>query len=212
MRATLYIMSAVAVVLAWIVTSRHKPHKPFAVLLSVGGLLCDTAAWALQRWALPPPNVDGPPLKGWTRLAGDADSALFLAWPAGIAALAMHTLARRSIRPVVIGYLATLTALIVGYPTLRGELLAKVYLAAELAAAFIGVMSFVAFRRRGDAWTVTTICTSIVVAGHLGVSVAGPYRFGLFGQAWTLAQAGYLLVYAVVILFQVGKLWEPRNT
>jgi hypothetical protein len=210
MRETLYIMSGVAVVLAWIVTRRHATHKPFAALLSLG-LISDVALWALHRWVLPPPTLDGPPLTGWARIAGDVDSALFLAWPFAVAAQAMHTLAGRSYRPALGCYFVVMAVLIVGYPRIRGELLAQVFFVAELITAFIGVAAFIAFRRRGGAWNVTTLCTSIVVAGHLGVTIAGPYRFGLFGPAWALAQLGYVLINSVVIFLHVGSIWEAQN-
>jgi hypothetical protein len=123
----------------------------------------------------------------------------------------MHTLARRSYRPVLVGYFITVAALVAGYPMLRGELLAKVFFAAELFAAFIGTVAYFSWRRRRETSTVTTTCTNIVVAAHLGVTVAGSYRFGLFGQAWTVTQWGYALFYAVIILLQAGSLWEPRK-
>ena len=85
-------MSVIAVALGWAIARRRTDHRTFAALLSLG-LVSDIILWALHRWVMPPPLLNGPPLTGWVRIAGDVDTALYVAWPAGIAATAIHTLA-----------------------------------------------------------------------------------------------------------------------
>ncbi len=99
MRPLLYALSGVAVVLAWAAARRRPEHWPFAGLLTLG-LVSDVIRWALQRWAMPPPLLDNPPLTGWIRIAGYIEAALYVAWPIGIAAVALKTLAQRSMRPL----------------------------------------------------------------------------------------------------------------
>jgi hypothetical protein len=163
----------------------------------------DVIRWLLHRWVLPPPLLDNPPLTGWIRFAGYIEAALYVAWPIGIAAVALNTMAKRSI--VVAG-------LMIGYPTIRGDVLRKVLLGIELASMLVGIASILAWRRRRERSTTATLCTSILVAGHFGTVLSGPYRFGLFGEAWVLAQVAYLLIYAVVIVLQAGSLWEHPST
>jgi hypothetical protein len=210
-RPLLYALSGVAVVLAWAAARRRPEHQPFAGLLTLG-LVSDVIRWALQRWAMPPPLPDNPPLTGWVRIAGDVDTALYVAWPIGIAAVALTTLAQRSMRPAIFAYFIVVAGLMIGYPTIRGDVLRKVLLGIELASMLVGIASILAWRRRRERSTTATLCTSILVAGHFGTVLSGPYRFGLFGEAWVLAQVAYVLIYAVVIVLQAGSLWEHPST
>ena len=176
------------------------------------GLASDLILRALHRWVMPPPLLGNPPLTGWVRIAGDIDTALYVAWPIGIAAVALKTLAKRSMRPPIVAYAIVVAGLIIGYPTIRGDVLRKVLLGIELASTLVGLASILAWRSRRERSTTTTLCTSILVVGHFGTVLAGPYRFGLFGEAWVLAQAAYVLIYAVVIVLQAGSLWEHPST
>jgi hypothetical protein len=203
-------LSGVAVVLAWAAARRRPEHWPFAGLLTLG-LVSDVIRWALQRWVLPP-LPDNPPLTGWVRIAGDIDTALYVAWSIGIAAIALNTLAKRSMRPAIVAYVIVVAGLIIGYPTIRGEILRKVLLGIELASMLVGLASILVWRRRSERSTITAVCTSVLVAGHFGTILSGPYRFGLFGEAWFLAQVAYVLIYAVVIVLQAGILWEHPST
>ncbi|HLM73225.1 MAG TPA: hypothetical protein VK459_11055 [Polyangiaceae bacterium] len=174
--------------------------------------MSDVILWALQRWVLPPPLLDNPPLTGWIRIAGYIDAALYVAWPIGIAAVALNTLAKRSMRPAIVAYVIVVAGLIIGYPTIRGEILRKVLLGIELASMLVGLASILVWRRRSERSTITALCTSVLVVGHFGTILSGPYRFGLFGEAWVLAQVAYVLIYAVVIVLQAGILWEHPST
>jgi hypothetical protein len=204
-------LSGVAVALAWAAARRRPEHRPFAGLLTLG-LVSDVIRWALQRWVMPPPLLDNPPLTGWVRIAHDIDTALYVAWPIGIAAVALNTMAKRSMRPAIVAYVIVVAGLIIGYPTIRGDILRKVLLGIELASMLVGLASILAWPRWRERSTTTTLCTSILVVGHFGTVLSGPYRFGLFGEAWVLAQVAYLLIYAVVIVLQAGSLWEHPST
>ena len=43
----------------------------------------------------------------------------------------------------------------------------------------------------------------MLVAGQIGIVIAGPYRIGLFGEAWELAIVGYVLIIGAVVLLQL---------
>jgi hypothetical protein len=210
-RPLLYALSGIAVALAWAAARRRPEHRPFAGLLTLG-LVSDVIRLLLQRWVLPPPLLDNPPLTGWIRIAGYIDAALYVAWPIGIAAVALNTLAKRSMRPAIVAYVIVVAGLIIGYPTIRGDVLRKVLLGIELASMLVGLASILVWRRRSERSTITALCTSVIVVGHFGTVISGPYRFGLFGEAWFLAQVAYVLIYAVVIVLQAGILWEQPST
>jgi hypothetical protein len=148
MRLALYLLSAVATALAWIVARRRAEHGPIAWALSIA-LAADIGRAVLLAWVLPPPNLapSTPPLEGALRIAIYADRALFAAWPAALAAVALRVLARRPAWPVAIGYVASVAVLVGWYPALRFDALRKAYLAIELAAGFVGFGALVFYRR-----------------------------------------------------------------
>lgn len=86
----------------------------------------------------------GVPYAGLERAAFHVEQAAFVSWPIGITALAIHTFARRRAWPVAIAYVVVVAILILGYPTLRRELLQSTYLGitlACLAVSFGSVLS-----------------------------------------------------------------------
>ena len=152
---------------------------------------------------------------GLARLAVFADRALFIAWPAALAACAVRVLARRAAWPVAIGYVAAALALIVSYPWTRFEVLRRAYLAIELAALVVGLGSAVSWHRR--AWgreraDFSTTIALVLVGGHFATVLAGPFRIGLFGQAWALAQLAYFAILLIVVLLHVGALLWPSTS
>ena len=204
----LYLLSALAALLAWAVARRHRDHRPVALLLTYG--VASDLARRLLWTLLPPPRLGAPPLQGLARVFGHLEHALFLGWSFGVAALALWTLARRRPRLIAVLYVAAVAGLVVGYPAIRGDALRRYYLAVELAAALVGVACGVSWYRRGQPATITSLTSGFLVAGHLAYVVAGPYRFGLFGQAWVLANWIYLAVITTLILLHLGSLWTAE--
>lgn len=208
MKLALYLLAGLAALLAWIVAQRRPDHRPVAAALSLA-LAANLGRAALIAWVLPPP--DQGPFHGALRLAIAADRALYLAWPALVAALALTTLARRRAWPVAIAHGAIVLALALTYPATRFDTLRRFYLAAELAAALVGVASAASWYRRARPANVTTLAAAFLVAGHLATVIAGPYRFGLFGEAWILATWIYLAVMTTLILLHLGSLWTAEQ-
>lgn len=208
MRAALYLLLAVATVLAWLLARARRDHLPIALLLSTG-LLCNVVRAGLRAAVPTLATSPADPLAGWARAAAHLDDLLFLAWPAGLAVVAVHVLARAprwSWAPA-----AALAAIVAGlagaYPVTRGDVLRRCYLAAELAALAVGVFGVVQWARRGERATPALLCAAFLVLGHFVVLV-GPYRFGLFGSAWYTAQVGYLLILVNLVLVQGAALWS----
>lgn len=213
----LHIINAVVVVLAWVCARRHPAHRAVAVVLSVG-LAAELARQALLSWVLPPapPTPEAArPLEGALRWAIYADRALFIAWPAALAACAVRVLAERRVWPVVLGYAGVVVALAVTYPLTRWGVLRLCYLAVDLIAGLVGLAAFITWtrrywgKRRAD---VSVTVTAVLVAGHFASIVAGPYRFGLFGSEWSLIQLAYLILFSILILIQAGELWAQRKS
>ncbi|HSN97292.1 MAG TPA: hypothetical protein VLS89_03305, partial [Candidatus Nanopelagicales bacterium] len=163
----------------------------------------------------PAPNPEAtPPLADSLLWAVYLDGALFIAWPAALAACAVRVLAERRAWPVAIVYVAMSVALAASYPDARGSTLRLWYLAAVLGASLAGVASLAFWLRRH--WgkkraDLAVTVTALIVAGHLASVLAGPYRFGLFGAEWYLIQLAYLLLFSIVILLQGGALWGRKE-
>jgi hypothetical protein len=212
MKVALYLLTIIATILAWSFSRRRPEHRP-VVLTLVAGLLAQAARQALLWWVLPPPNPNAAPLEGALRLAIATDRALYIAWPAALAALAVRVLAQRPTWPVGLGYVAASVALAVTYPATRFDVLRKAYLACELVALFIGVVSFISWwvreKRRAS---VTEITAGVLVAGHFMTLIFGPYRLGLFGTAFELERWSYVAVLIVVISVHIaGSLWTSEK-
>ena len=199
-----------AVALAW----KRADHRPFAAFLIIAVVVNDLARLALQSWVIVPardamrnagidPAVT--PFTGWVRIACDIEGALYLLWPAGIAALSQWVYMKRSPRVVAGVYVLAVAALVIGYPWLRYDMLRKFYLAAELAALSVGIVAFLRWVRT-EVPRISHVLTSCILVIELGVLLIGPWRFGLFTK-WSMAQVMFAALYAVLTVLQVGALW-----
>lgn len=213
----LHLLNALAVILAWACARRIPTHRPVAFTLAAG-FAAELAREALVGWALPPaaaPPDAGSPLGGALLWAVFLDGALFIAWPALLAACSLRVLAERRTWPIAIVYTAAAVALAAMYPATRGSTLRHVYLGMDLAACLVGLASFGSWlarswgRRRAD---LAVTAAAVLVTGHLAAVVAGPYRFGLFGAEWYLMQLAYVMLFSVLILLQGGALWTWKQS
>jgi hypothetical protein len=204
-----YMMSATATVLAWPVAKRRPDHYPIAILLTFG-LGSDLARRALREYVLTPEyaRLAGAPSTGWVRVVFNVEQALFLAWPAGLAAVVLWVHLKQRPWPVGVGYLAGVFGIaIIGYPTIRGDLLHKAYLGFELACLVVAVgaiLHWLAFRKeppRTSHWIL-----ALMVGAEIVGLMAGAWRFGIF-TTWTLAQIAYCMLYAVLTVINGAVLW-----
>lgn len=197
-----YVLSLTATVLAWPVAKRRPDHIPIATLLTFG-LLADLARRLLREFILVPayaPSL-GTPTTGWLRIARIVEQALFLGWPAGLAAATLWIHLRRPPWLVAVGYVVGVLGIAVfGYPAIHGDLLHKAYLGFQLAclAVAVGAIFHWAVFKKDQARTAHWIVGLMVGTEIVGL-VAGAWRFGIFTN-WTLAQLSYCILYAMLTL------------
>ena len=202
---------ATAAALAWIIARLRPEHRPIALALTVG-LAADVVRAILVRYFPPNLNPDSPLRTGAALAAAYVDRALFIVWPFALAAAAVRVLARWPAWPFAIGYVVAASVLIAGYPSLRHETLRKTYLALDLLVLVPATGALAAWWIRG--WRSARAgeppradysgrAVAMLVAGQIGIVISGPYRIGLFGEAWELAIVGYVLIIGAVVLLQL---------
>ena len=108
-----------AACLAAVVAKQRLETRPIAMCLVIIAV-ADLIRLAISPWL----GGSGRPFTGWQRLLFHIEQALFLTWPAGLAATCSYVFLRRRPRPVFVLYLIIVAVLIVGYPAIRGHHLA----------------------------------------------------------------------------------------
>lgn len=216
-----YLFTICAAALAWGIARRRPEHRPVALLLTID-VVINVARRALAAYVLVPAaaQLGGAPLDGWARVAGHLDDALFLGWPAAIAATALVTFTpalfdedasrarrRRVMIAVAIVWAVAVAALVTSYPITRGAVLARCYLAGELAAIVVGLGSVATWIPARQSPDVRHVAIALVVGDALVSVLAGPWRFNVFGS-WVLAQLIHALFAAVLTVLQGGFLWS----
>jgi hypothetical protein len=210
---TLYVLSAATVALAWALVRKKPEHVPVAALLTLG-LACDVARRALTRGVLLPAIArDGDaPFTGGVRAVAHVDDALFLAWPAALAACSLAVFLRRRPWPVILVYVAFVAAIAIAYPMTRDGLLARAYTGAELFAVMVSLGAAIMwYRSPSKVQTTTAQSTLVVIVASELASVVGSWRLGIFDN-WHLTQIAYLLMFAVLIVMQGGLVWQSRSS
>jgi hypothetical protein len=211
-----YALLTVAAALAWVLSRRAAEHRAVALLLTVY-LFANIGRRALVALILAPAHLrfDPEPLAGWAEVAVHVDTALFLAPRAMLAAVAVAVFAppasrRRSIIGVAAAWAITVTALVALYPITRGSVLARCYLAAELAALIVSVGVIATWIRARRVSELQHVSVALLVAAELVITFAGPWRTGIFAS-WSGAQAVYSTLFALLAVLQGGSLWLPRD-
>ena len=210
-----------AAMMAIPVARARQEYRPIAIFL-IGTTIANAARLTIISYVLNPARdtiraagLDPArvPFTGGTRLIAHMEPALFLLWPAGIAALSITVFLRRRPWAVAIIWALGSIALAAGYPALRGAALARWYTAAELVSLVVGVGCFVSWlphRKERLAGLHTIVVTLLIAVGLAGL-VVGPWRFGIFDR-WALAQVTYAITYTVIIVLETGFLWiKPKS-
>jgi uncharacterized protein (TIGR03382 family) len=209
-----YALALGAMALAWLLTRRHRHHRPFAVLLTFG-LAVDVVRRLLYVNALAPAEAraQGGPLTGWGRIVSDVDVALFLAWPAALTATTLHVFLKRRPWPVLAAWALAVHDLAITYPTTRGEVLQRVYLwiqAATLAASWGFVIAWIRSPDR-ESPAFHQVCVALVLATEMTSLFVGPWKAANLFAAWPLAQLAYAGLFVFLILLQGGVLWATTR-
>jgi hypothetical protein len=162
----------------------------------------------LLVFGMRPPG--SPPYVGLERVAFHiGEKASFIAFPLGVAALAIHLLAKRRAWPIAIAYVAVVAVLIVGYPLgLRREPLQSFYLGVTLASLVVSLGAAAVWWRARTPTTPPETATLLMVVAQ-GATIAAPYALGLIDVTWPAAQGLYVAIYALLFALEVS--WIRRS-
>jgi hypothetical protein len=189
--------------------ARRRPQHRAACAFIVGTLAADLIRHALNAGPLDAPR----PYSGAVRALFHVDQGLFLLWPFGsmglVAVYFAHRTDRRSAARAVAGvYLSTVAVLSLGYPTIRGDALARVYAATFALALLVlvaGLISWTPRRARPRPEHAVTLAlvllTAALFVGPFLPSAPDPFT------GWDTARAVFLILWSTVILMQGGSLW-----
>jgi len=200
-------LSTIVTILAWMVARRRPDHRPIALFLTVA-LAADLARWPLRLFVLLPAHdrFGSASFSGWWRVAGHLESALFLTWSAGIAAVAQVVFVRRRFWPVVAAWAIFVALLAIGYPTIRGAVLARFYLGAELVALAVAIGALVQWFWTEEPSGIQHTIVMLLIGVDLVVVIAGAWRHGIFAS-WNLAQISYSVLYFLLLALNGLALW-----
>jgi len=207
-----YLLSALATALAWTLARRSVEHRPVAYLLSAG-LAVDLVRRALRiSYILPVVrSMRGQPLSGLPLVASHVNDALFLIWPAALAACALFVFMKRKPWPVLAAYTATIAGLVFFHPYESTGMLGRVFTSFQLVCvvASLGFAATWYLSPSTERTSTAQASVTVIVAGELATFV-GAWRVGVFDN-WHISQILYLLLYAVLSVMQGGFLWQSRS-
>jgi hypothetical protein len=202
----LWLFQATTIALAFLLCKKRPQHRPFAVWALVA-LLADILR-CLSAIPFPWLLREGP-FHGLKRAVFHADQALFLLEPVGLAAIAWIVfLARRPWAPLAAGVVLWLV-LVLGYPTLRLEPLARAYAIIQGGAILVSLGTLVLWMRRKApprtehaAVSLATVIAIALYDGPYAPSVALPF------WSWESAQTIFLVLWAGQALLHTLALWR----
>ena len=204
-------IALVAAVLGALALARRRPdYKPAASFLIAMGA-ANILRPLLIGYVIAPARLAGRvPHTGLERVAFHVDQAVFLLWPAGLAALAVWTFwrSRRAKGAVALAYAALVAVLVLGYPTIRRELLASVYLGVELTALLVSIGAVASWWWRRTPTTIAESIALLLVIFDV-VLIAGPYAAGSIFTTWPIAFGMYGVLYTAITVMEV--VWFRRK-
>ncbi len=208
----LYALSALATVLAWLQARRSAEHRPIAWLLSAG-LAVDLVRRALRTFYIVPVirPLRGHPLTGVPLAVSHVNDALFLTWPAALAACALVVYVGRRPWPAGVAWGTVVAGLVVLHPYESTGMLGRTLTASQLLAVIVALGCAATWYMRPSRELTTTAQASlaVIVAGELA-SMTGAWRIGVFDD-WHVSQILYLLLYVLLVALQGGFLWQSRS-
>jgi hypothetical protein len=224
LRLLVVALAGALAMLAWQRAKEHPVHRPVAAFM-IAVAVADVLRMLLGKQVLAPARALHPagPYAGLARVAFHLDEALFLVWPLGLAALGFtvflrHTAsegaaveaeqnaAAHTVRAVGAVYLVTVVTLAAGYPTIRGPLLANVFLVAELAAVAAAVAAGAVWWTRPRRPTLTE--GSVIVFACLQLGAVLRWQPAV---DWDWQRIMYLVAFAALIFLHSGELWTRRQ-
>jgi hypothetical protein len=207
------VFQIVAAITAVAVARGRKACTPIAVFLCAM-VLANAMKMPIRLLVLVPAREAGSvPFVGWVRVAAHIESALFVAWMAGFAGLAIKVFMGRRPWPLAIAWCLAIALLAGVFPDARGDELRRIYIVFELSALMVSLgamLQWVITRSEPPGLHHTVV--ALIVLVELAGLVVGPWPWGLF-PSWNLAQVAYCVMYATVIMLQLIALWfiPPPN-
>jgi len=188
-----YIAQACAAALAVVLVLRRREYRPVACYLILV-TIADEARLALRLgFDLGTPG----PYWGLRRVAFHIESALFLTWPFGLAALCLSVLACRPVRVVILLYAALVLVLTLAYPHIRGDALSLVYAIVYGAALFTGAASIPLWLRREEPAREVEHLSTVALLALTGVFILGPFVWGAF-TSWPISHIASIIFYVLI--------------
>jgi hypothetical protein len=210
----LYAALVIATVLAWELALWRPEHQPIAYLLTVE-LASNVAQRAMHpvllHWLA---TLGDATWTGWPRVVAHVSQALFMVWPAALAAIALVVFLGRKPWPVMACYAVVVAGLVALHPKARDGSLPRVYAAVQMVGLLVAVGSAAMWylssrrtrRRANTAQAALMFILSVEVP-----SIAGAWRIGIFAH-WHLAQIAYLIMFVLLILLQAVFLWRSLRS
>jgi hypothetical protein len=169
-------------------------------------LVLAPAREALRAQGLDPAAV---PFTGLPRVACDIDGALFIAWPAGIAALAVWTFTKRRPWGVIVAYAVAVSFMVATYP--RGVDLQRFYLAVELSSMCVSLGCLLIWFRSHERVSLQTLAAGIIVSVELAMVSGGPYLGDIF-LTWHRAQQILVVLFMAIIAVHAVSIWRSQGS
>jgi hypothetical protein len=148
------------------------------------------------------------------RVASHVYQALFMAWPAALAATALVVFLGRKPWPVMACYALTIATVVALHPKARDGSLPRVYTAVQMAGLLVAVgsaaMWYLSSRRTRTRATTAHAALMFILSVEVP-SVAGAWRIGLFAN-WHLAQIASLIMFVTQIILQGVFLWSSSRS
>jgi hypothetical protein len=213
LRLLVLVLLGVLALLSVLRARGRAEHRPVA-WFTTGATIADAVRWGIGEAILKPFRAlhPGVPYAGVARAVFHLDEAMFLVWPLGLAALAFAVfLDRAEARTPVLAVLGTyavgVVVLVLGYPTIRGELLARVYRVALVAGVAAAASTGLAWWRRPGRPTLTDASTIVLACLQLGAALTWSPE-----KSWEAQRVYYSIAFGVLGLFHLGALWIRRRT
>jgi hypothetical protein len=207
MKVLVYILMAGATVAAVAIARRRREHWSIALVL-LGVLGSHLLRLAIAPHIHRPP--DGAPLTGAARSFGHIAQALYLVDPLAIAGGSVCVFLGRRPWPLLAAWAALTLGLVLSYPLSRGAVLRQVYLVVELGALVVAIGAAAMWARRWQPLETHHRAMAFIIGTDFVIVVFGPWRYPL-GVRWDLALTAELILFATLILYQVGVLWRKPS-
>lgn len=188
---------------------QRAAYRPVAWFLA-WVVLCQVVRFFVLALVLQPATDAGRlPFTGWERIVWHlGEQAFFVSWWAGLTALAIHAFTRWRVWPVAVAYLAAVAILILGYPTLRRELLQWAYLAITLSSLLVSFAALATWWRGNTRGEPLQLAVSMFLAVEV-CAIVGPYAAGLIDVTWPIAQGMYVCLYVALGILE--GVWLRRR-